>query len=162
MNKQTSTQEGLRIERVFDAPRDLVWKMWTNPDHFKRWMGPRNFTTPHCTIDLRPGGRVHFAMRDPDGKDYWSLWVIEEMTEPERILYIDSFSNEMGEVIDPAEYGMQGWPRESRLQVTFEDLGSKTKVITTSDIPAALAKSSGAEQGWNESLDKLEEALAQA
>ncbi|MGH8068203.1 MAG: SRPBCC domain-containing protein [Candidatus Entotheonellia bacterium] len=61
----------LVITRIFDAPRELVFKAWTEPERLMRWWGPNSFTTPFCTIDLRPGGVFHCCMRSPEGRDYW-------------------------------------------------------------------------------------------
>src|SRR3989441_11491469 len=69
---QTSKRNELTIARVFDAPRESVWKAWTDPERAKRWWGPEGFTAPFIKIDLRVGGKYLFCMRSPDGKDYWS------------------------------------------------------------------------------------------
>jgi uncharacterized protein YndB with AHSA1/START domain len=65
-------EQGLVITRVLDAPRDLVFKAWTEPERVMRWWGPHGFTTLFCTIDLRPGGVFHHCMRSPEGQDFWS------------------------------------------------------------------------------------------
>ncbi|MCX6832633.1 MAG: SRPBCC domain-containing protein, partial [candidate division Zixibacteria bacterium] len=71
------------ITRVFDAPRDLVFKAWTEPERVASWWGPNRFTMPVCKIDLRPGGVFHYCMRSPDGKDYWGKGVYREIIESE-------------------------------------------------------------------------------
>ena len=75
---------GLVIERVFDAPRELVWKAWTEAERFARWYGPKGFTLPVCEMDLRVGGRVLLCMRSPDGKDLWYTGAFKEIVPPER------------------------------------------------------------------------------
>jgi uncharacterized protein YndB with AHSA1/START domain len=96
----------LVITRVFDAPRELVWKAWTQPQRFVRWWGPKGFTVPFCKIDLHPGGVMHFCMRSPEGRDFWNKGVFREVVEPERIVSTDSFSDEEGNLVQPAHYGM--------------------------------------------------------
>src|SRR5437773_7933520 len=79
MESQTRNEKELRIVRVFDAPRERVWKAWTDPDRVKSWWGPRSFTAPFAKIDLRVGGKYLYCMRSPDGKDYWSTGVYREI-----------------------------------------------------------------------------------
>jgi uncharacterized protein YndB with AHSA1/START domain len=69
----------LVIERIFDAPRELVWRAWTDPERMKRWWGPKDFTAPHITIDLRVGGKYVSCMRGPDGNDFWSTGVYRKL-----------------------------------------------------------------------------------
>ncbi len=80
----------LVITRVFDAPRDLVFKAWTEPERLMRWWGPKGFTTPFCKVDLRPGGVFHYCLRSPEGRDVWGKGVYREIVEPERIIYTDT------------------------------------------------------------------------
>jgi uncharacterized protein YndB with AHSA1/START domain len=85
------SQRELVITRIFDAPRTLVWKTWTERERFMLWWGPKGFTTPFCKIDLRVGGVYHNCMRSPEGKDYWSTGVYREIVPIERIVCTDSF-----------------------------------------------------------------------
>ena len=82
--------------RVFDAPRDLVWKAWTDPERLKEWFGPKGVTIPVCRMDLRPGGTFHYAMRMPNGQDMWGKWTFVEVVAPEKLVLISSFSDEKG------------------------------------------------------------------
>jgi uncharacterized protein YndB with AHSA1/START domain len=159
----TSTERELVIERVFDAPRELVWKAWTEPEHFMRWWGPKGFTTPFCEIDLRVGGKYLNCMRSPEGKDYWSTGVYREIVPLERIVCTDSFADEHGNVVPASHYGMAGdFPLEMLVTVTLEEHEGKTKLtLHHVGIPAG-AHREGASQGWSESLDKLAEYLAKA
>jgi uncharacterized protein YndB with AHSA1/START domain len=149
------------ITRVLDAPRDLVFRAWTEPDLVMRWWGPKDFTTPVCEIDLRPGGVWFSCMRSPEGQDFCSKSIYHEIVEPERLVYTDSFADAEGNVVPASYYGMtEDWPLESIATVTFEEVGDKTKLkIHSADIPmgedADLSR-----EGWNESLDRLEEILA--
>ena len=121
-NEATDKTEGLVMTRVFDAPRDLVWKAWTDPEHAKRWWGPKNFTAPYIKIDLSVGGKYLFCMRSPDGKDYWTTGVYREIKKPERIVCTDSFADEKGNVVPASHYGMKDdFPTEMLVTVTFEE-----------------------------------------
>jgi uncharacterized protein YndB with AHSA1/START domain len=158
-------EPALVIERVFDAPRDLVWEAWTDPALFARWWGPKDFTCPHVEMDLKVGGRYLNCMRGPAGsdfdKDYWSTGVYREIVPPERIVFTDSFADEDGNVVPASHYGMSGdFPLEMLVTVTFEDLGGKTKLtLTHAGLPAGEQRE-GAGTGWSESFDKLAEVLA--
>ena len=150
----------LVITRVFDAPRELVWKTWTDPEHVKRWWGPRAFTAPVIKIDFRVGGKFLGCMRAEDGKEYWSTGTYKEIIPMERIVCTDSFSDEHGNIVHASAYGMgEDWPDEMLVTVTFEDLGGKTKLtLRHSGLPAGqMDDMAGA--GWNETLDKFAEAL---
>jgi uncharacterized protein YndB with AHSA1/START domain len=153
----------LVITRIFDAPRELVWKAWTEPERMQRWWGPENFTAPVCKIDLRVGGVYHFCMRSPEGQDFWSTGVYREIVEPARLVCTDSFADEQGNVVPASHYGMPGdWPLELLVTVTFEDEGGKTKMtLRQTGIPSGQM-SEMTEAGWNGSFDKLAAELAQA
>lgn len=156
------TEQDLIITRVFDAPPALVFKAWTDPEHVKRWWGPRGFTMPTCKIDLRPGGAMHFCMRSPEGHDIWCKGIYREIVAPERIVSTSFFSDPEGNLIPPTQYGLsQEWPAETLFTVTFEEQDGKTKLtIRQSGVPMIPLRE-GAKQGWNESFDRLAEALAQ-
>lgn len=146
----------LVITRVFDAPRSLVFKAWTDQERVARWWGPKNFTTPFCKIDLRPGGAFHYCMRSPEGRDYWGKGIYREIIEPERIVFIDIFSDEFGNTVPPAKYGMvPEWPAETLVTVTLEEQNGKTKLTLRTGVPEEVAERAGARQGWTESLNKL-------
>ncbi len=150
----------LNIERVFDAPRELVWKAWTEPERLKRWWGPKTFTTPVSEIDFRVGGKYLNCMRSPDGKNYWSTGVYREIVPLERIVFTDCFADEQGNVVPATHYGMSDdIPLEMLVTVTFEDHGSKTKMTLVHAGLFAGPHREGANQGWNEMLDKLAESL---
>ena len=86
MATTTKNKNALTITRIFDAPRDLVWKAWTDPEYYKKWWGPTYFTAPISKIDLRVGGKYLSCMRGPDGKDYWSTGVYREIVPLERLV----------------------------------------------------------------------------
>ncbi len=155
-----STAQALVITRVFDAPRELVRKAWTEPEQCVRWWGPKGYTTPACRIDLRVGGTYLNCMRSPEGQDYWSTGIYKEIVPLERIVCTDSFADEHGNVVPASHYGMDGdFPLEMLVTVTFEDQQGKTKLtLTHAGLPAGENRD-GAQEGWSQSFDKLAEML---
>jgi uncharacterized protein YndB with AHSA1/START domain len=150
----------LVITRVFDAPRELVWKAWTDPEQMKRWWGPKDFTAPSCTIDLRVGGRYLLCMRSPEGQDFWTTGVYREIAAPERLVYTDSFADAEGNVVPASHYGMgDDFPLEMLVSVTLAELDGRTTMTVTHSGFTASGMRDGAGVGWNESFDKLAESL---
>jgi uncharacterized protein YndB with AHSA1/START domain len=150
----------LVITRVFDAPRELVWKAWTDPEQMKRWWGPKDFTAPSCTIDLRVGGRYLLCMRSPEGQDFWTTGVYREIAAPERLVYTDSFADAEGNVVPASHYGMgDDFPLEMLVSVTLAELDGRTTMIVTHSGFTAGGMFDGASVGWNESFDKLAASL---
>ncbi len=149
------------ISRIFDAPRKLVWKAWTEPEQLSKWWGPKAFTSPFCKMDLRVGGKYLCCMRSKEGQDFWSTGTYKEIVPFKRIVYTDSFADEKGNPVPASHYGMPGgdWPMELMVTLTFEDHGNKTKMtLTHAGIPAGeMREMTGV--GWNESFDKLAERL---
>jgi uncharacterized protein YndB with AHSA1/START domain len=143
------------IERTFDAPVDLIWRMWTDPEHFKAWYGPGGATIPVAQMDVRVGGcrLVCMEMVRPDGPmQMWFSGEYREVVENERLVYTESLSDEYGNVASPP--GMAGGhPIATEVQVQLEDVGGRTKMVMTHvGIPA---DSPGA-AGWTITFDKLE------
>ncbi len=146
----------LKIDRTFDAPRALVWKMWTDPTHLAVWWSPEHFTTPSAQVDPRPGGAIHIVMRGPDGMDYPFDGRFIEVVEPERLV-LRTWVN------DP-----DGAPWfEVEQTVRFEEVDGRTvqrfsaRVISATE--TAIGPLSGMEAGWTGTLNKLQahvEALA--
>jgi uncharacterized protein YndB with AHSA1/START domain len=160
---ETAQEQALVITRVFDAPREVVFKAWSDPEMAKRWWGPKGFTTPVAKIDFRVGGKFLNCMRSPDGQDYWSTGVYQEIVVPERIVCTDSFADADGNVVPASHYGMTGdVPTEMLITVTFEDQGGKTKMTLRHEGLPAGEHQTGANQGWNESFDKLADYLKAA
>lgn len=163
-------KKGITIERVFDAPRKMVWRAWTEPELAKRWWGPKGFTAPSIKIDLRVGGKYIFCMHGPAGsefdKDFYSAGVYKEIVPMKKLVVSDYFSDAEGNNIDPTVYGMNAdMPEEMDVVVTFEEAkGGKTKLTIEYPRPESEEKfqamlKSGMEEGWNSSLDKLAQSL---
>jgi uncharacterized protein YndB with AHSA1/START domain len=138
--------------RVFDAPRDLVWKAWTDPKHLAQWWGPNGFTTTTSAFDMRPGGVWRFVMHGPDGRDYPNRITFDEIVKPERIVY----RHRGGDDVEPVQF---------KTTVTFEDLGGKTRLTMRGVFPSAaererVIREYGADKGMVETLSRLEQYLA--
>jgi uncharacterized protein YndB with AHSA1/START domain len=157
-------KEDLVVNRIIDAPLELVWKAWTDPEYVKRWWGPKYYTSPTCKIDLRVGGKYIFSMRAPQdqgSQDSYSSGIYQEIVPLKRLEFTMSLSDKDGNRIDPVLVGMPpDFPREMRTQVVFKDKGEMTELtITEYDWPVSqMMVYSYA--GMHQSLDKLAESLA--
>ena len=153
-NATVSKEDAVVIERIFDVAVDVIWQMWTQPEHFKNWYGPKGFTIPVADMDLRVGGRRLICMASPDGS--MKMWTTGEYTEivpNERLSYTESPSDENGNVVSPSAMGMpDGYPMMTEVKILLEGLGRRTKMVMTHvGIPA----DSGANAGWEQAFDKL-------
>ena len=136
------------LERTFDAPRALIWKMWTDPAHVGVWFAPEHFTTPVVRMDVRPGGAIHMVMRAPDGAEHPFDGRFIALDEPERLV--------MRTWIDSPDGGV--W-FEVEHSARFEAVGDRTvmrfEAVVIQAREDALTPLSGMETGWSQSLDKL-------
>ncbi|MGE7691304.1 SRPBCC domain-containing protein [Lysinibacillus sp. NPDC097214] len=162
-NEMVSRVENDRVlilERVFDAPRDLVFKMFKEPEHLKRWWGPKGWEIPVCTVDFRPGGVWHYCMKCVDqnlgdffGMEAWGKGVYKEIIEPEKISYTDFFSDAEGNSNDAMP--------STAITLEFVDLDGKTKLINRAEYVSAEALKTvmdmGMLQGITETWDRLSE-----
>jgi uncharacterized protein YndB with AHSA1/START domain len=159
------------MSRVFEAPRDLVWKCFTDPKRMKHWWGPKGFTVIASNMDLRVGGSYHYGMTAPDGTPMWGKFTYREIKAPERLVCINSFSDEAGGVTRHPM--VPAWPLEMLSTFTFEELpGGKTRFTVqwspyeateeeqkTFDSPTMR---DSMRQGWGGTLDQLAVYLAKA
>lgn len=154
----TQSEREIIITRVFNAPRDLVFKAWTEPERIAQWWGPRGFTTRVEQMDFRPGGAWRYVMISPDGTEYPSKGVFSEIVPPEKIVSSDEFDEGFEKVINA------DLPSSMETTTIFEDLSGKTKLtikITHKSIEDRRKhEDMGVIAGWNESFDCLEEFLA--
>jgi uncharacterized protein YndB with AHSA1/START domain len=156
MTKNTANETGrMVVTRVFDAPRELVWKAWTDPKYVMQWWGPRGFTSPVCKIDFRVGGKFLFCMRTPDGQEGWNGGEYYEIVPHEKIVSSMYFADSKGNRIEPE--GTEHEAIEGAYDVVlFEDLGNgKTKLTFIGNEPMESANNSGQYEGWKETLDKV-------
>lgn len=148
--RRASAPEGGReivITRVFDAPRDLVFRMWTEPEHVARWWGPRGFTSTIHEMDVRPGGVWSFVLHGPDGRDYPNRSIYREVVRPERL----AFTHVSGPLFE--------------FEVTFTDRGGTTEVtarmvFATGELRDRVIREFGAADGLTQNFEKLAEHLA--
>ena len=141
----------LTITRIFDAPRSLVFKAWTDSDHIARWWGPRGFKSDVIKNELRPGGSYRIHMLGPDG-DHWTQGLYREVVPPERLVMVGSWADAQGNPTRP----------ETTLTLLFEDVGGKTKLTLHNAIFESVTARDLHNGGWNSSLDCLAEYLATA
>ena len=150
LNPRIGEQE-FAIERQFNAPRTLMFQVFTQPEHLKRWWAPQPYTISACTIDLRPGGIWHYAMRSPEGQDQWARSVYKEIVPPEKLVYTTTFADERANPIE-------GMP-EHLTTMTFIEEAGKTLVSARFQFSSAEALKTAVDlgmlQGMNMTWDYL-------
>jgi uncharacterized protein YndB with AHSA1/START domain len=139
--------------RIFDAPRDLVWKVWTEREHIGKWWGPNGFTTTTSSMEVKPGGMWRYVMHGPDGRDYQNRIVYVEVVKPEKLSYRHDDADE------PADKDAE--PIHFQVSVNFDDVGGKTKITMRMVFPSAklrdfVIKTHGALEGMKQTLGRLE------
>lgn len=135
----------LRLRRTFAAPREAVYRAWTERDQMVKWWGPAGFTVPLCELDVRPGGTLRTTMRAPDGSEYNLTGTYREVSPPERLVFTWAWLE--GEVAGP----------ETLVTVEFHERDGETELVLTHEgFPDAAARDAHNE-GWSSSLDCLEQ-----
>lgn len=142
----------LVITRIFDAPRDLVWKAWTEPERMVRWFGPRGFTSTVIKADFRTGGAYRLHMRSPEGNDHWLQGVYREIVEREQLVSTYAWADAEGKPTRP----------ETLLTVTLEDRSEKTLLTLHQAVFESVTARDLHNGGWSSSLDRLAEYLVKA
>lgn len=139
----------LLMTRTFDAPRSLVFKVWTQPEHLARWWGPRDFTLISYKADVRPGGSFRFGVRSPEGTDHWAHGIYREVTEPERLAFTTAW-----------EYP-DGKPKhETLVTLTFAERDGKTKLTLRQAVFESVTARDLHRGGWSSTMELLAEYLA--
>ena len=155
-NASPAGQDAVVIERSFDAPVELIWQMWTDPEHFSAWYGPDGASIPVAKMNVRVGGNrlVCMEVQTPDGPlQMWFTGEYREVERNERLVYTESICDENGNVLAPAATGMpEGHPTTTEVRVELDDVDGRTRMIMThvgvpGDSPGAA--------GWEMALDKL-------
>ena len=156
----------LVVTRIIDAPLEMVWKAWTDPEHVKRWWGPKDWTSPTCKIDLREGGKYVFCMRAPKdqgGQDVYTAGVYKQIVPMERLEFTQSLSDKEGNKIDPAQVGMPpDFPHELRMVIVFKAKRDMTELTITQYDWTVGQMYVYALAGMHQSIDKLAQSLAKA
>jgi uncharacterized protein YndB with AHSA1/START domain len=156
------------ISREFDAPRELVWKAWTERDRLMQWFGPKGFRMTAARLDFRPGGIFHYCLRSPSGQDMWGKFVYREIVAPQRIVLVNSFSDEKGNL---TRHPMSPtWPLEMLTTTTFAEFQGRTTVTvrwnalnaTEAERKTFDTSHDGMRMGWTGTFDQLAEYLAEA
>ena len=143
----------LIIERVFDAPRDLVWEMFTKPEHLLHWMGPRDHPAMSYEADPHPGGKWRGCLHSADGKDVlWQSGVFHEITKPERIVYTFQWDKRH---IDDVTFA-------TLVTITFEEEGERTRMRFQQAYFNTKANRDGHNFGWNSAFDRLNDLLKES
>ena len=160
-------KEDLVVTRIIDAPIELVWKAWTNPEHVMKWWGPKYYTSPSCKIDLREGGRYVFCMRAPQnqgGQDSYTAGIFKKIVPMELLEFTQGMADQDGNPIDPAQAGMPAdFPKLIRTVVTFKrfrgDMTDMTELTVTEYAWPASQMMVYSIAGLHQSIDKLIESL---
>jgi uncharacterized protein YndB with AHSA1/START domain len=163
-----TADEEFVISRVFDAPRDVVWKAWTERDRLMQWFGPKGFTMSQAKLDFRQGGMLHYCLSGPEGKEMWGKFVYREIIPPQRIVWMHSFSDEKGGLT--RHPFSSAWPLEMLTTVTFAEHEDKTTVtVRWVPINASAAEREtfqnnreGMKMGWTGTFEQLAQYLAKA
>jgi len=160
-------ESNLIITRVLDAPRSLVWTLFSEADHLARWWGPKGLTWVSGNLDFRPGGRFHYCMRGADGDELWGKFEYREIEEPQRIIWVNSFSNASGATVR-APF-MADFPLEVLNALTFtEHAGRTTLRLQSAPLDATAAEwvafkgmHASMRQGFGGTFDQLDAYLQQ-
>jgi uncharacterized protein YndB with AHSA1/START domain len=154
------------ITHELDAPRDLAFKVWTEAEHLKHWMSPKGFAMTKCENDLRPGGTFHYCLGSPDGKEMWGKWTYREIVPPERIVLVNSFSDEnKGLTRHPFS---ASWPLEMLTTSTLTENNRRTSVrlewipLNPTDEERATFDGAhdGMKMGWGGTFEHLDAYIA--
>ena len=142
------TGHDLVITRLLDAPRDLVWKAWTDRDILKSWFCPKDFSVPECEFDLRPGGAWRAVMHAPSGTDYICIGHYQEIDPPHKLVFTHAWEDENGE---PGHISL--------ITVTFAEEGSKTRMRFEHIGFANAEARDNHDEGWSSAFENLNDAL---
>ena len=165
MNRNESavaqTDQPFVLSRTFDGPRERLWKAWTERERLMEWFGPKGFKMPVAKMDFRPGGTFHYCLRSPEGHEMWGKFVYREIVAPERIVLVNSFSDEAGGI---TRHPMSAtWPLEMLSTFSLaEQEGRTTATVRWVPINATAeerktfdAAQEGMKQGWTGTFDQL-------
>ena len=167
MTANDNQTEDFVYSRTFDAPRELVWEIYTTLEHLSKWWGPQGFTWISGTLDFRPGGIFHYGMRGPSGQEMWGKFNYREISKPDRIVFTNSFADKDGNTIRAPFFS--DWPLEVLNTVTFSEENGKTTIhlrgrpinATAEERARFEATKPSMNQGFGATFDKLFSYLAE-
>jgi len=142
-------ERGLVITRILDAPRDVVFRAWTEPDRVARWWGPQGFVTTYCDMDIRPGGAFRVCMRSPEGAEHWKQGIYREIVVPERLEFTFAWEDAEGK---PGH--------QTLVTVTLADRGGRTELTLHQAVFETVAARDDHRRGWTSTLQRFAEYLA--
>ena len=153
------------ISREFDAPRARVWQAWTEVERLREWMSPKGMSVIAAKLDLRAGGSYHYGMRMADGREMWGKWLIREVKRPERLVFVNTFSDPQGGLT--RHPFAPDWPAQMLSTITFAEKGKGTLVtVQWQPIEASAAElktfdtgRASMNQGWTGTLEQLTDYL---
>ena len=146
----------LFITHLFDAPRELVFRAWTDPEQLIHWYAPDGCTIEFKTIEVREGGTFHSCIHDPIHGDCWIKGVYEEVVFPERLVFSMVLTNEHGYSVESTDVGKPAdWPKETITTVTFTAIKNQTTLSIHQTVPEEDAKQTGAYQSWIKMFNRL-------
>ncbi|MBS1515058.1 MAG: SRPBCC domain-containing protein [Bacteroidetes bacterium] len=150
-----SKEKEVNIVRMFDAPRELVFKAWTSAEYLKNWYAPGSCEVTIYKLEFEPGGIFQHEIRNAAGEGCTCKAVYKEIVENEKIVYTLGFCDENGNSISASTI-QRDWPDETTVTVTFEEIDGKTKLTLHQTVSEEWAKKTGAYPSWLEMLDRLE------
>jgi len=156
--------ETLILSRTFNAPRDKVWKAWTDAKEFKKWWGPEGFKAPTIDIDLKVGGKYLWCMRGSQApgkpeENFWTTGSFKEIVPMKKLVYTDSFADEKGNPVQPAYYGMSDMADRQEVTVELEEEGEKTRMTLTHKGLLTDKMKDDCAMGWNSSFNKMDKII---
>jgi len=150
----------IEVSRVFNAPVELVWKVWTDPELVKRWWGPKHFTSPVAIIDFREGGKSLVSMKAPEemgGEEFYSIWQYVKIIPMQSIEFIQSLSDNDGNKTDPVKLGMPpDFPPDIKTVVTFKEIANNKTEMTVIEYADFGTISNFAQIGLEQSIEKMD------
>lgn len=155
------SKKELFITHLFDAPRELVFEAWTDPEQLKHWYAPDGCTIEFKYLNVKEGGTFHSCIHDPIHGDCWIKGVYDQVIFPEKLVFSMILTNEHGDSVESIAAGKpEDWPEETITTVTFTSIGNQTKLAIHQTVPEEDAKQTGAYQSWIKMFNKLNSFIA--
>jgi uncharacterized protein YndB with AHSA1/START domain len=166
--KIADTLQDFVITRIFDAPRQYVWNAWTQPEHLAHWWGPKISQNRVLRLELRPGGIFHYAMQFQPGHDTFGRFIFGEITAPQRLVFILSFSDATGGIARAPLSAT--WPLEVHNTLTLVEMGGKTTLTlrarpvkaTEEELKTFADTHDSMQEGFGGTFDQLAKHLVKA